>query len=886
MRLADILKDKFDMALSMPVPSGARLDAAELAVSDMLPYTVHYDDDTVITKDDALVQVIKLDGLYYESLTAEQIKQFERRRNTVLRAIAHSDRGVYVHLVRRKMDDYPPGDGGTWFAQQFNRRWRQHYQRRSFYINDIYISIVRNRFRQGVPGWLDQAFALLFRQQVTPDELESFDQQAKDIYEASNLVLQTLAAYGARRLCLQRLPVFETEHVTKGVARAAIARFQLSWHQFIGLHGNAATYASDTVRDYLGAEFSEIGGFFHYLVNLEYERVPASDCTLDQMLATARLNFPTKSRMPMVGDTMEVVGLDYRRAGAMLSMQEWPARSSSSMMDELLKLPVEFVITQSFFFVDRISAEHEMKEHQRRMEVNRDIAADQVEDIKEGLKELGAGRSVNGLHHLTILVHVNAATIVTLDNRRQALAELDAAVSLVKKAFVNLGVKAVREFFALETFFWSQLPGQSQKYIGRRGRIKSANFAGFASLHNFAIGKIDGNLWGPAIMPFETESGTAYYFNFHREMEGMVAGHTAFAADTGAGKTTLLSAMMAAADKALPRVYWFDNREGARVFIEAMGGQWTCLTAQGETGWNPLQLPDTPENRVYLVEWLSMLRTCYGGQLTPNDVERFHKLVTENYAFNDSADRRLQNLSWCFGKGSILEREMRVWYGDGANARAFDNAQDCFDLTMYRHYCFEMRQLIKDGVARPELPVIMSYPFHRIEQAMNGEPFIIVLEEGQNLVKHVFWRDKIDSYIAQIRRKNGLLIFVTPDAKYLYSETDSIQKQTATKIFLPNGEASHADYVDALGLTEAEYAFVRDTPVEARKFLIRRGNESIKAVFDLSGMPEFIPVLSSNDKGVALMQAIRQEIGTSDPAQWVPVFMARAIAGNTHNLKH
>jgi type IV secretion system protein VirB4 len=188
-------------------------------------------------------------------------------------------------------------------------------------------------------------------------------------------------------------------------------------------------------------------------------------------------------------------------------------------------------------------------------------------------------------------------------------------------------------------------------------------------------------------------------------------------------------------------------------------------------------------------------------------------------------------------------------------------------------------------VARPELAVVLSYPFHRIEQSMNGEPFILVLEEGQNLVKHAYWRGKIDSYIMQIRRKNGLLVFVTPDVKYLYSETDSIQKQTATKIFLPNGEARNADYVEALGLTPAEFEFVREEPIENRTFLIRRGNESIRARIDISRMREFIPVLSSNDKGVALMEEIICELGTHQPEHWVPVFMERSTAANTHNLQ-
>ncbi|MBE0317689.1 type VI secretion protein [Xanthomonas citri] len=873
------------MSLSMPVPEGADADAKEMALSDMIPYTVHYDDESVITKDDGLVQVIKLDGLYFESLTAEQIKQFERRRNTVLRSIANSDRGVYVHLIRRKVNLYPAGEGGTWFARRFNKAWRERYNKRSFYVNEIYISIVRNRFRQGAPGILDRAFSLVSVSKITKEDLESFEEQAKDLNEATNLVVQTLSGYGARKLRIQRRPEFVLDRVSRADAQVAIERFKMSWQEFQGSHGHHDVYSRDEVLDYLGEDFTEIGGFLHYLVNLEDERVPVTEMQLDRTLAVSYLDFKMLSNM------MAVQNLSGTRAGAMLSMAEWPARTPSRMLDEFLKQPVEYIITQSFFFTDRISAEHDMRQERRRIAVNdrEGVAEEDKDEITKGLQDLTRGRSVNGLHHLTMLVHVPATTQFAdpIENKRQTIADLDGAVGLLKKAFVNLGVKPVREWFAMETFFWAQLPGQAQHFMGRRGKIKSGNFAGFASLHNFAVGKIDGNLWGPAIMPFETESGTAYYFNFHREMEGMVAGHTAFTADTGAGKTTLLAALIAMGDKAHPRVFWFDNREGAKVFMCAMGGQHTTLTVQGSTGWNPMKLPDTPENRAYLVELLTLMRTCYGGKIVPDDIDRFKKAVHENYALA-YPDRRLRNVAWCFGQGE-LAKDMRVWHGangiEGANWGVFDNEHDNIDLTKCRHYCYEMRQLIKDGTARPELPVVLSYPFHRIEQSMNGEPFILVLEEGQNLVKHAYWREKIDSYIMQIRRKNGLLVFVTPDAKYLYCETDSIQKQTATKIYLPNGEAKRTDLVDVLGLTPAEYEFVRDTPPENRTFLIRRGNESIKAKFDLSDMPEFIPVLSSNDKGVALMEEIIRELETDDPEQWVPVFMERALAKNTHNLK-
>ncbi len=885
MRPDKLLNDKLDISWSTSRISGAKHDAKEMRASDMIPYSVHYDEETVMTKDNALVQVIKIDGLYFDALDNEQIKQFERLRNTALRAIANSNRGIYVHLIRKKIQSYPAGEPETWFARQFNTAWKKHYDTRSFYVNDIYISIVRNRFRQGVPGLMDRIFSVVSGIKIVQEDIESFDEQAKDIYEASNGLLQTLSAYGARRLGIIRHPVWNTLRITCHEAREAITRFGLVWQDLEQHLGVCDTYTTAEIRDYIGEEISEISSFFHYLVNLEEARVPVTEIKLDQILATSWLNFNT------VGNMMSVQNADTTRIAAVLSMAEWPTRTASRMLDEFLKQPVECIITQSFFFTDRITAEHDLRQQRRRLAVNKAVNTvnEDADEITQGLQDLVRGRSVNGLHHLTLLVHTGGINQCddANEDKKKIIAELDQHIGLMKKAFVQMGIKPVREWFALETFFWSQLPGQSQHLIGRRGQIKSGNFAGFAALHNYATGKRENNLWGPAIMTFETASGTPYYFNFHHEMEGMVAGHTAFTADTGAGKTTLLAALIAMADKVKPRVFWFDNREGAKVFMCAMGAQHTTLSAQSCTHWNPFRLPDTEENRAYLIVLLSLMRTCYGGKIIPDDIARFKVAVEENYGLPEQ-DRRLRNIAWCFGQG-ILADDMRIWHGahgqQGANAGVFDNSEDTIDFHLCRHYCFEMQQLIKDGIARPELAVMLSYPFHCIEQSMDGNPFILVLEEGQNLVKHNYWKEKIDSYIMQIRRKNGLLIFVTPDPKYLYCETDAIQKQTATKIFLPNSEARHEDYVDALGLTQNEFEFIRDTHCESRQFLIRRGQESVKAVFDLSLMPEFIAVLSSNDQSVALMEEVKCALETDDPQKWVPVFMERAIKRNTHNLQ-
>ena len=891
MRLVDKAFNKLvrnmDLSLGVQHPEGSDQDLDELVVSDMVPYDVHYDDQTVITGEDSLVQVIKIDGLMFDSLTSAQIKLFEERRNTVLRTVASSDLAIYVHVIRRKVVDFPEGQGGTWFSKYFNARLRKRYESRGFYVNEIYISLVRNRFRSGVPGLMDKAVALVTGNGAADEAGETHEAMADSLYKAANLVLRGLSDYGATRLRIQRHPAQSNGMVDREAAYQAVSRFQWKWDDFKVHLGDHAEYDAEAVYDYLGEEYCELSSFFNYLINLEYRKVPVTDLKIKEVLPYARLNFRILSNM------CEIRGSTSSRIGSMLSMAEWPRRTPSRMMNKFLQQPVEFIITQSFFFENRIEAESAMMDETRRLSVAdpHKISEDDAKELAEGIRALRRGDTVNGKHHLTIFIHVPSVPNTSPESRRANLKRLDTAVGLIEGCFVDLNVKSVREWLALETFYWSQLPGQQQALIGRRGKIKSTNFAGFASLHNFARGRRDGNLWGPAITAFETESGTQYNFNYHRELEGMVAGHTGVAAGTGSGKTALIAETVSEADKALPVVYWFDMRYGATVFMMAMGGVHSILSPHNSMGWNPFKLPDTPENRAYLIDLQIQMRECYASTPTEaDDIKRFKDAVNENYDL-PYENRRLRNVVWTYGHGALADI-MAIWHGakgiEGANAGVFDNEDDNFDLSKSRHYCFEMSELMKGGDARPELPVVMSYPLHCIEQAMNGRPFILVLDEGQNLVKNEFWRNRIDNFIMQIRRKNGVLIFITPDAKYFHSETDSIDKQTVTKIYLASDSVKDEDHKN---LTEEEKKWLRELNPKDRKFLIRRGQESIRACFDLSSdnpdedLSDFIPVLSSNDVGVALMYSIIKRLGTNDPEVWVPVFMAEAKANNTHNLK-
>lgn len=463
MPLADLLKHKFDIFLKPSKPKGQAEDEREMPLSEMIPYSVHYDDETLITKDDGLLQVIKIEGLHFESYSNEQIKQFERRRNTVLRSIASPDRAIYVHLIRRKIREYPSGDCETWFANAFNAAWKREIEKNSFYRNDIYISVVRNRFRQGVPGFLDRIFAALTGIKPSSDHLETFQQQAKDLNEATNFLCQTLAHYGARKLSTRRLDLQPDKSVSNPEARRLLAEHQLSWSDYQDQQGDKDQYPPETLEDFIGPDTSEILEFLSYLVNLRPGRVPLSELSVDQVISNSWVDCNP------VSNVMAIQNLQGTKACAMLSMAEWPNRTASRMLDEFLRQPAEFVITQSFFFTDRISAEHDLRQERRRIDVNDSDGASEgdIDEITKGLEELKRGQSVNGLHHLSILVHVEAQVDLAdpISAKQKTLNDLEQSVGLLKKCFVNLGVKPVREWFAMETFFWSQLPGDRKSVV-------------------------------------------------------------------------------------------------------------------------------------------------------------------------------------------------------------------------------------------------------------------------------------------------------------------------------------------------------------------------------------------------------------------------------------
>lgn len=777
-----------------------RMVRNEAPVGRHLPYACHINDHTIETRDGLLMQFIKLRGLLFETTDSEDLNYRKRLRDAMLQAIGSSQFAIYHHIVRRHVDPEMEGEFADDFSRQLDERWRRKLGTKRLYVNDLYITLIR-RPVQGRVGLLDKVRKFFDR---TVDAERSTEEDLRQLDAARESLIASLGSYDA------------------------------------GLLG---TYESR------GEFFSEPLEFLSRLYNGETRPVLLPKQDLGSYIPYRRINFGQ--------ETVELVGtgdLDSSYC-SMISIKDYAGQTSAGMFDELLRLPFEITVSQSFGFVDRQAALGQMNLALRRMRSSEDEAISLRDELSAAKDEVAAGRAGFGEHHMTVAVYGNSPE------------QVDQFTAEVQATLTDLGIISVREEIAMEPAFWAQFPGNA-KYITRRGLVSTSNFAGLASAHNFPVGQVDGNHWGDAVTLFETTAAGPYYFNFH---QGDLGNFTVIG-PSGSGKTVILNFLLAQARKFSPRIVFFDKDRGAELFIRAIGGQYDVMRPGVPSGLNPLMLNDNPINRKFLIEWLALL----AGDADVEEMEQIRDAVDANFA-QSPEHRQLRHLVALFRGGHKphardLWSRLAPWWGEGERAWMFDNAEDRTDL-LADTVGFDMTQLLDDPVLRTPG---MMYLFHRIEERLDGSAAIIVVDEGWKALDDEVFVRRIKDWEKTIRKRNGIVGFATQSAQdALESQIASaIIEQAATQIFMTNPKARAEDYIDGFGLSEHEYDLVRNIPDSAHCFLIKHGNESVVARLNLSGEEELLTILSGRENTVRILDELLPLTG-DDPKDWMPTLFER-----------
>jgi type IV secretion system protein VirB4 len=777
----------------------------EQAAGSRLPYGRHIDDATIETRDGRLMQVLHLSGFPFETGDSDELNYRKSVRDTMLRGIANSRFALYHHIIRREVSPILTGQFPEPFSRDLDEAWRRRLGARRLYANELFLTLVR-RPLQGRVGLLEETFRALRGAQDRQQAAADLARDLTALNGARDGLLAALAPYGARLL---------------------------------------------TVYDGPQALCSEPLEFLSMLYNAEARPVLLPQADLGLYIPYRRVSFGAQTIEFSAAGRLE------RGFAAMVSFKDYPSHTTPGMLDDLLRLPYEMVLTESFAFVDRQATLDRMNLALRRMKAADDEATSLREDLFTAKDDVAAGRAAFGEHHLTVMV------------RGATRDDVDEGAAEVQSAFTEMGAISVREDVNLEPAFWAQFPGNF-KDIARRAIVSSSNFASLASFHNFPLGLAEGNHWGDAITVLESTSAGPYYFNFHH---GDLGNFTVIG-PSGSGKTVVLCFLLAQAQKLGPRTVYFDKDRGAEIFLRAIGGRYDVLKPGSPTGMNPLLLEDTPGNRQFLSEWTAKLITAHGPALDAADLQAIAEAVDANFTQPPNY-RRLRHFSELFRGGrrpssGDLAARLAPWHGTGTYAWLFDNEQDELDLAALT-LGFDLTQILDDPAARTPA---MMYLFHRVEQRLDGSPAIIVIDEGWKALDDEVFVQRIKDWEKTIRKRNGIVGFCTQSAQDALESriSSAIIEQAATQIFMVNPKAREDDYCRGFGLTLHELDLIRRLPDSAHCFLIKHGNDSVVARLNLTGMDDILTVLSGREASVRRLDELRALHGDL-PENWLPLLL-------------
>jgi type IV secretion system protein VirB4 len=784
---------------------------SENPLTRFVPFSSLVSPVDVITRGGDYLRVWRLDGVAFECADEHTIAERHEAKCSLLRNLAGGQFAVWEHRLHRAIEDDMTVPTEPAFARDLGQAYGSLLHKQRMMSNELYMTLV---YRPNVSA-VGRAFQSTRR--TRQDIAKAQDDAIRVMDEKTALVQRVLRGF---------------DPVLLGTDRRN------------------------------GRDYSEVAEFLGYLVNGCWRAVPMHAGPLYRTLPMSRLSFGA--------DKLEIRNGENRRFAAFVDILEYADAVEPGVLNSLLYERSEFIETQSFSILPRREAMRALELQRDQLIASDDVVESQVAEMDVALNELGDGQFCMGEYHYSLVVFGDD---VADAGRRaaQAIGAVGEACSLQMRP-VDLVADAA---------WFAQMPSNWQ-WRPREAKLSSRAFAALASGHNFPRGKRDGNPWGESLVLLRTPSGQPFYLNLHKSPEDEDSadkkhpGNTLIIGSTGVGKTTLVMLLLALTRKwsPAPRLVLFDLDRGSEIALRALGGRYFALEAGKPTGCNPLQRDPTPARIQF---WEQLLRTCIQTPtlpLLPAD-ERAIADAVRSVAMMPKQLRRFstvrQNLPKA-GENSLYERLGR-WCRGGALGWVFDEADDRLtDLMDATAIGFDTTEFLDLPEVRTP---IMLYLLDVMGELVNGERLIYVISEFWKALDNDIFSDFAKQKQKTIRKQNGLGIFDTqsPSDVLRHAIGRTMVEQSVTKIFLANSEAMREEYVEGFGLTEAEYEIVKGLSARGgRTFMVKQGNSSAICELDLSGMEDFVTVLSATTDNVALLDGIRERVG-DDPKAWLPLLL-------------
>ena len=375
----------------------------------------------------------------------------------------------------------------------------------------------------------------------------------------------------------------------------------------------------------------------------------------------------------------------------------------------------------------------------------------------------------------------------------------------------------------------------------------------------------------PALMHVTTTGSTPLRVNVHVDDTG----HFAIVGPTGAGKSALLNTIKVQAHRyADAHIWMFESGKAGKVTVEATGGQHHDIGAAGSRlKFAPLQELESHADIASAMQWIEI---CYELQtkMKPTPDQRNEIFATLLRMSDFRRDKR-SITAFCSSCQDLEVRNAMQYYTLTGVAGALLDAEDD-GIKAGRKHCFEVQTLMAMP-AETSLPVLLHL-FRRFEQALDGKPGWLLLDECWLLLAHTVFRGRIELWLRTLRKLNVVCGLATQSLLELAKSglLPILQESCPTVFFLPNRDALQGgvdgapgprQFYEAWGLTLPEMETIRSAK-RKRHYYIR--SPLGRRLFDLQLGPIALSFVTVSDKAeLEKAEAFKNEYGAEWPFRWL-----------------
>jgi type IV secretory pathway VirB4 component len=232
------------------------------------------------------------------------------------------------------------------------------------------------------------------------------------------------------------------------------------------------------------------------------------------------------------------------------------------------------------------------------------------------------------------------------------------------------------------------------------------------------------------------------------------------------------------------RLRRFDPRRGL-----AMGGDWHDLgggLTEGSADSVALQplarIDETPE-RAWAADWIIAILARESVAITP-DVKELIWTALTSLASAPVAERTITGLAVLL-QSNDLKQALRPYCVGGPYGRLLDAESEHLGSATVQ--AFETEGLIGTDAA----PAVLAYLFHRIEDRLNGEPTLIIVDEGWLALDDEGFAGQLREWLKTLRKKNASVVFATQSLSDIDGSAiaPAIIESCQTRLLLPNERA-------------------------------------------------------------------------------------------------